>query len=73
MDWERKGGPIAFETLLGLEELGIQAELTVCGSVPPLSCRHGRMKVIPSLDKNDEWQRKELERLYMDAECSKRE
>jgi glycosyltransferase involved in cell wall biosynthesis len=68
MDWERKGGPIAFETLQRLEELGIQTELTVCGSVPPESCTHERMKVIPSLDKNDERQRKELERLYLDAD-----
>src|SRR6266702_2997974 len=34
-DWERKGGEIAFEALLKLEELGIQAELTVCGCIPP--------------------------------------
>src|SRR5260370_18533824 len=31
VDWQRKGGQIAFETLLKLEELGIQAELIICG------------------------------------------
>ena len=68
VDWERKGGSIALETLWRLEELGIQAELTVCGSEPPLTCMHERIRVIPSLDKHDERQRKELERLYMQAD-----
>lgn len=68
VDWERKGGSIALETLWRLEELGIQAELTVCGSVPPQTCMHERIRVIPSLDKHDERQRKELERLYMQAD-----
>jgi glycosyltransferase involved in cell wall biosynthesis len=65
-EWERKGGDIAFETLLRLEELGIQAELTVCGNTPPKTSTHERMKVIPFfLNKNDEKQLKELEKLYM--------
>lgn len=68
VDWVRKGGVIAFETLLKLEELGIQAELIVCGCTPPEGVVHERMKVIPFLDKNDEQQRKELERLLMLAD-----
>ncbi|MGH2493944.1 MAG: glycosyltransferase family 4 protein [Ktedonobacteraceae bacterium] len=67
-NWERKGGPIAYETLLKLEEMGIQATLTICGSVPPAHISHERMKVIPFLDKNDEQQRKTLEQLYIDAD-----
>lgn len=62
-DWQRKGGDIAFETLLKLEELGIEAELIVCGCVPPKKFSHERMKVIPYLDKNDPKQYKELEQL----------
>jgi glycosyltransferase involved in cell wall biosynthesis len=68
VDWDRKGGSIAFETLLRLEELGIQAELTICGSVPPEAYRHERMKIIPSLNKQNEQQRQELEKLYMQAD-----
>src|SRR5581483_5051131 len=67
-NWERKGGPIAYETLLKLEEMGIQATLTVCGSVPPAHISHERMTVIPFPDKNDEQQRKMLEQLYIDAD-----
>ncbi len=65
VEWARKGGDIAFETLLKLEELGIAAELTVCGCTPPKAFAHERMKVIPFLDKNDERQCKELEKLFM--------
>jgi glycosyltransferase involved in cell wall biosynthesis len=64
-DWQRKGGEIAFETLLKLEELGISAELIVCGCTPPKRFSHERMKVIPFLNKNDERQHKELEQLFM--------
>ncbi len=65
--WERKGGDIAFETLLKLEEMGIEAELTVCGSTPPSHITHDRMKVIPYLDKNDEQQARQIEQLYAQA------
>ncbi len=68
VDWSRKGGDIAFETLLKLEELDVQAELIVCGCTPPQGVVHERMKVIPFLDKNDERQRKELEQLLMSVD-----
>lgn len=66
--WERKGGAIAFETLLELEKLGIQAELIVCGCTPPKGVAHERMRVIPFLDKNDERQSQEIENLYAMAD-----
>src|SRR4051812_20823458 len=34
VDWQRKGGEIAFETLLVLAQLGVPAELTICGCTP---------------------------------------
>ena len=60
VDWQRKGGDIAFETLLRLEDLGVRAHLIVCGCKPPIGLSHERMKVIPFLDKNDNQQRREL-------------
>jgi len=65
VNWQRKGGEIAFETLLKLEELGITAELTVCGCNPPKRFTHERMTVVPFLDKNDEKQREEINRLFV--------
>ena len=64
VDWQRKGGEIAFETLVRLEEMGIPAELVVCGCIPPPQCVHDRMTVIPFLDKTDARQRQQLEQLY---------
>jgi glycosyltransferase involved in cell wall biosynthesis len=68
VNWQRKGGDIAFETLLQLEKLGIDAHLTVCGCVPPQQLSHQRMAVIPFLDKNDEKQREEINKLFVMAD-----
>ncbi len=68
VNWERKGGDIALETLIALEKLGIMAELTICGCLPPKGIAHPRMKIIPYLDKNDEDQRRKLEKLYMQSD-----
>src|SRR6266849_702207 len=67
-DWQRKGGDIAFETLVKLQEMGIQAELIVCGCVPPRSFSHERLTVIPNLNKNKKRQYKDLENLFMTAD-----
>src|SRR6266567_2171141 len=66
--WQRKGGDIAYETLLKLHEMGIEAELTVCGTTPPPGIAHERLTVIPYLDKNDERQVREIEKLYAMAD-----
>jgi glycosyltransferase involved in cell wall biosynthesis len=68
VNWDRKGGKIAFETLLKLEEMGIQAELVVCGCMPPSNFSHENMTVIPFLDKNNEEQRKRLDSLYLTSD-----
>src|SRR5579859_179955 len=68
VDWVRKGGAIAFETLLHLEAMGIRAELIVCGCIPPQTVSHAHMTIVPFLDKNNEKQRHELEKLYMTAD-----
>lgn len=67
VDWLRKGGEIAFETLLALHQMGVPAELVVCGCVPPARFTHPAMKVIPYLDKNDPVQYGKMAHLYLDA------
>jgi len=53
VDWERKGGNIAFDTLKFLQySHGIQAKLIVCGCEPPSHISHPNMEVITFLDKN---------------------
>jgi len=65
--WQRKGGEIAYETLLKLLELGVDAELTIVGCTPPEHVRHERITVHSFLNKNDPAQRAQLERLYQRA------
>jgi glycosyltransferase involved in cell wall biosynthesis len=62
--WEEKGGAIAFDALVELESMGIEAELIVCGCTPPRGFFHQRMLVIPFLDKRDNRQRAHLTELY---------
>ena len=52
VDWTRKGGPIAFDTMLELEKQGMNVTLTVCGTIPPAGISHPRLRVIPFLNKN---------------------
>ncbi|MBN2237439.1 MAG: glycosyltransferase family 4 protein [Bacteroidales bacterium] len=51
VDWERKGGNLAFETMLELNKRGINSELTVVGCKTPVF--HPKVKVHPFLDKNN--------------------
>jgi glycosyltransferase involved in cell wall biosynthesis len=60
VSWTRKGGHVALEALEALELLGVTAELVVCGCVPPSGVSHPRLRVIPSLDKDDPAQRAQL-------------
>ncbi|MBZ5536899.1 MAG: glycosyltransferase family 4 protein [Acidobacteriia bacterium] len=68
VEWERKGGELAFETMLRLQELGIEVELIVCGCTPPDKFRHNKMVVIPFLDKNDAKNSKRLDDLFFTAD-----
>jgi glycosyltransferase involved in cell wall biosynthesis len=59
-EWERKGGPIAVETLKELLKIGINAKLTICGVVPPKEYAHPQIEIIPYLDKNSQTGRDRL-------------
>lgn len=51
-DWERKGGEIAFQTLLALRRMKVNAELIIVGTKPPTEVQHEKLTVIPYLNKN---------------------
>jgi glycosyltransferase involved in cell wall biosynthesis len=68
VNWDRKGGDIAVETLLKLEEMGIASELIICGTTPPTPMSHPHITFLPFLDKNNEQQRKQLEQLYLTSD-----
>lgn len=52
VNWERKGGAIAFAALEHLHKTGIKARLIICGCIPPAEFTHPYMEVIPFIDKN---------------------
>lgn len=65
--WESKGGPIAYAVLKKLWEQGIDAELTICGCVPPPEFAHERIRVIPFLNKKIKSEREQLYHLFAEA------
>jgi len=67
VDWERKGGPVAFEALEALVARGIDARLVVVGCTPPGLSDHPRVRVIPYLNKQDPEQRAVLDELFYSA------
>ena len=68
VEWGRKGGEIALETLVALRSLGIDAHLTICGCVPPPGFAHEKLTVIPFLNKNNPAEVEQLIQLYLKAD-----
>jgi glycosyltransferase involved in cell wall biosynthesis len=68
VEWDRKGGDIALETLRHLCRLGVPAELTVVGCVPPRGATHDRLRVIPFINKNDPAGRAQLDQLFLTSD-----
>jgi len=65
VDWKRKGGDIALETIDYLDKKGYKVHLTVCGCTPPQ--KHPRMTVIPFLDKNKQEDMLKFKNLFHEA------
>jgi glycosyltransferase involved in cell wall biosynthesis len=65
VDWKRKGGDIALETIDYLDKKGYKVHLTVCGCIPPRT--HPRMTVIPFLDKNKQEDMLKFKSLFYEA------
>ena len=64
-DWERKGGKIAFQTLLSLIERGIDAQLVMVGCLPPPEIQHKNLTIIPYLNKDISRQQERLSQLLL--------
>ncbi len=67
VNWERKGGAVAFQCLTELLRAGVEAHLVVCGCTPPPAAVHQRMTVEPFLNKSDPTQRRRLSQLFLTA------
>lgn len=67
VDWQRKGGTIAYECLLELLSSGVDAKMVVCGCIPPERFRHPKIEVVPFLSKRNPAQKRRLSQLFQDA------
>ena len=70
VDWERKGGDTAVAALEALRAMGVEAELTVMGVVPPAEVteRVRGIRVIPYLDKFDPEGARAFAAVFADAD-----
>ncbi len=69
VDWERKGGNIAYQTMRNLNKRGYPTKLTICGcAIPDLVAQDSRVWHIPYLNKNDPMQAAEFYGLYKKAD-----
>jgi glycosyltransferase involved in cell wall biosynthesis len=68
VDWERKGGPIAHDTLLALHRMGIDASLSIVGCDPPASFKTAGVSSFGFLNKSDSAQIAILESLFRNSD-----
>ncbi len=68
VNWEGKGGPIAYNCLIELIRSGIDAELIVCGCTLPKKYIHPKIKNPGFLDKNDVQQLAQLNRHFSESD-----
>ncbi len=66
-DWKRKGGELAFESMLELNSRGIETRLTICGNCPPSVRKHSQVDFFGFLDQNKEEELQTLQQQYMNA------
>jgi glycosyltransferase involved in cell wall biosynthesis len=67
VEWERKGGQIAYDTFVKLRREGFPVTLTIIGCVPPFPVEQPGVEVIPFLDKHDPAQSAKLYQYLKDS------
>lgn len=68
-DWSRKGGAIAYQTMVELNRSGCNTTITICGcDTPPDVLADARVKHVRHLDKGSPAQCSELVSLYKEAD-----
>ncbi len=68
VNWKEKGAAIAVEALRHLRGTGIDAELTICGCIPPTPIEVEGLTVVPFLDKRNPAQFNRLKNYYMTSD-----
>jgi glycosyltransferase involved in cell wall biosynthesis len=69
VDWQRKGGQVAFDTLTALLRMGVDAELTIVGSLAPAEVlQHKCVRSLGFVSKGTPSGKSVLEQLFRDAD-----
>lgn len=66
-EWERKGGPIAYDATQCLLDKGIETELIICGLKPPKKYRRPAVRYYEYLDKSRRKDRELMESILRSA------
>jgi glycosyltransferase involved in cell wall biosynthesis len=53
VEWERKGGQIAYDAFKALQKKGVHCQLTIIGCIPPIEIKEKEVTIIPFLNKHD--------------------
>jgi glycosyltransferase involved in cell wall biosynthesis len=67
VNWERKGGPIAWEAMKAMHDAGRRVRLTVVGCQPPEAFAHPALETHRFLDKRKREHRQQLSNLFLRA------
>ncbi len=67
VDWVRKGGDIAFKTMLALEEMGVPTDLTIVGCTPPKGVAHRNLHIAGFLDKNKRIDNDKMSQIFLES------
>lgn len=68
VNWEWKGGRIAYDALHALRDAGVDAGLTIVGCEPPATLDRTHVRVFPRLDKRVAADRDQLRELLLHAD-----
>jgi glycosyltransferase involved in cell wall biosynthesis len=55
-NWLRKGGEIAYDAFLKLNQMGVDTDLNVCGCIPPSRFSHEKMNSVYFINKNEKFE-----------------
>lgn len=67
VDWERKGGQIAYDAMVEMNRRGYNTELIVCGCTPPKENTHKGLKCEGFLNKNNLEELNKINEIYLDS------
>lgn len=67
VEWERKGGQIAYDVMVEMNRRGYVTELIVCGCIPPIENPHEGLRCAGFLNKNNPEELNKINEIYLSS------